>query len=94
MADIYALYTGGFYNTHIPVWFKWIRYMSYLTYTLNGLAKMEFAYGSPMMYVYGGITVIEIRFSTSVDICSSCSIISYLRSRFKGNETSSCQLEV
>lgn len=44
---IASLLAGGYYNTHVNSWFKWIRYLSFLTYSLSGLAKMEFRYGDP-----------------------------------------------
>lgn len=44
---IASLLAGGYYNTNIAAWFQWIRYLSFLTYSLNAMAKVEFAWGDP-----------------------------------------------
>ena len=42
---------GGYYNTHIPEWFQWMRYLSFISYTLSALAEVEYTLGDPFMYV-------------------------------------------
>jgi len=54
---IACMLAAGFYNANIPSWMTWIRYLSYLTYSVNGLAKVEFQYGDAVVCSAPGLTI-------------------------------------
>ena len=54
---ISLLLTGGYYNTHIPQWFQWMRYLSFISYTLSALAEVEYTMGDPFLYVFLLLTI-------------------------------------
>lgn len=43
------LLIGGFYNTHVEEWLLWMRYLSYITFSLSAMGKVEFMYGDPFL---------------------------------------------
>ena len=45
------MHAGGYYNTHIAGWFQWMRYLSFISYTLSALGKVEYELAAPFQYV-------------------------------------------
>jgi len=43
------LLIGSFYNTHVKQWFLWMRYLSYITFSLAAMGTVEFEYGDPFL---------------------------------------------
>ena len=44
-------FSGGFYNPHTRVWFRWSKYLTYITYAYAGLADIEFSHGYDFRYM-------------------------------------------
>jgi len=64
------LYIAGYFNTHLPHWFEWARYLSYDTYTIVLLSYIEFQHGTA--YQLGLIIIIYILRQQIVKIIISC----------------------